>query len=135
MKYIPLQPIIDTIGSPTYALSRFLVDKLKSFTGQTQYFIKDSSDFIHKNRDLHLDDHDLMVSFDVVSLFTKITIPEALNIISQFVQRKPFILLNFVSPLLFSISKVNSMNKLKALPWDLVYPMLLPTYLWNTLKQ
>jgi hypothetical protein len=37
-------------------------------------FIKDSSDFIQKTKHLHLDEHDIMVSFDVVSLFTKILV-------------------------------------------------------------
>ena len=55
---------------------------------KTQYFIKDSYDFIHKTQDLHLGDHNLMVSFDVVSLFTKIPLPEALDIISQFVDKE-----------------------------------------------
>ena len=51
-------------------------------------FIKYFYDFIHKTRDLHLDDHDLMVSFDVISLFTKIHAPESLNIISRFFDKE-----------------------------------------------
>jgi hypothetical protein len=71
-KDIPLRPIVSAIGAPTHALACFLVDKLQSFIGKTPSFIKDSSDFIQKTQHLHLDEQDIMVSFDVVSLFTKI---------------------------------------------------------------
>jgi hypothetical protein len=65
-KYIPLRPIVSAIGSPTYSLLFFLPDKLVSFMGKTPSFIKESSDFIKKTHGLHLDEHDVMVSFDVV---------------------------------------------------------------------
>jgi hypothetical protein len=94
-KDIPLRPIVSAIGAPTHALARFLADKLKTFTGKTSSFIKDSYDFIQKTQDLHLDDQDLLISFDVVSLFTKILIPEALDLISKLVDPKPSILLKF----------------------------------------
>jgi hypothetical protein len=52
----------------------YLADKIQAFVGKTSSFIKDSTDFIHKTRNLHLDDQDLMVNFDVISLFTKILV-------------------------------------------------------------
>jgi hypothetical protein len=84
-KDISLRPIVSAIGAPTCALSRFIVDKLQSFMGKTPSFIKDSSDFIQKTQHLHLDENYIMVSFDVISLFTKILVPEALNLISNLV--------------------------------------------------
>jgi hypothetical protein len=84
-KYILLRPIVSIIGSPTHALSHFLAYKLQAFIGKTSSFIKDSIDFIHKTQNLHLDDDNLMVSFYVVSMFTKIPISEALTLISKLV--------------------------------------------------
>jgi hypothetical protein len=94
-KYLPLRPIVSSIGAPMHALARFLVEKLKSFMGKTSSFIKDSYDFIQKTQYLHLDDQHFMISFDVVSLFTKFLVPEALDLISKLVDRKPSTLLKF----------------------------------------
>jgi hypothetical protein len=56
--------------------------------GKTPSFIKDSSDFIQKTQHLHLDENYIMAIFYVISLFTKILVPEALNLISNLVSPK-----------------------------------------------
>jgi hypothetical protein len=48
----------------------------------------DSSDFIKKTMNMHLDKQDIMVHFDVVSLLTKISILESLDLISKLVDPK-----------------------------------------------
>lgn len=40
---IPLRPIVNTIGSPTYDLAKYLAKILKPLVGKTFSFIKDSS--------------------------------------------------------------------------------------------
>jgi hypothetical protein len=55
-KDIPLRPILSAIGAPTHALYFFLANNLQSFIGKTSSFIKDSSNFIQKNKILHLDE-------------------------------------------------------------------------------
>jgi hypothetical protein len=84
-KDIPLRPIASAIGSPTHALAHFLAHKLQAHITKTSSFIKDSTDFIQKIQNLYLSDQDLLVIFDVVSLFTKILISEALAFISTLV--------------------------------------------------
>jgi hypothetical protein len=126
-KYLPLQPIASIIGAPTQALARFLVYKLQTFTGKTSS-IKDSTYFILKTKTLHLDEEDIMVSFNVVSLFTKILVFEALTLISNLVDLETLNLIKIVSPPPSSPLKVFSMNKLKAQPWGLCYCQLFPTY-------
>jgi len=112
-KYIPLKPIVITIGSPTHALARFLADKLQPFVRKTSSFIKHSIDFIHKIQNIHLDDQDLTVSFDVVSLFTKISILEDLTLISKLVDPESLNLIKIWLLLPSSPSKGFSMNKPK----------------------
>lgn len=41
--------------------------------------VKNSFDFVEKIRDMHIDDDELMVSFDEEALFPSIPIPDALN--------------------------------------------------------
>jgi hypothetical protein len=43
---IPLRPIVNTIGSPTYQLEKYVAKILGPLVGNTDSFIKDSSDFI-----------------------------------------------------------------------------------------
>ena len=43
---IPLRPIVNTIGSTTYLLAKFLAKSLKPLVGHIPSYIKDSSHFI-----------------------------------------------------------------------------------------
>lgn len=43
---VPLRPIVNTIGSPTYELAKYVAKILKLLVGNTDSFIKDSHDFI-----------------------------------------------------------------------------------------
>lgn len=69
-------------------LSCYLATKLQQFVGSTSSYIKDSVDFIEKFRTILIDENDLLVSFDVVSLFTNIPVLEALHLISQLVDQE-----------------------------------------------
>ena len=43
---VPLRPIVNTIGSPTYELAKFVAKWLGPLIGHTESFIKDPSDFV-----------------------------------------------------------------------------------------
>lgn len=76
---VPLRPIVDTIDSPTYYLASFLFKLIASLAGNSNSFIKNSSHFIQFIKDKKLDNNDLLVSFDVVSLFTKVPISDSID--------------------------------------------------------
>ena len=80
---IPLGPIVDTRGSPTYRLAKFLANKLNPLVGNTSSFIKDSPFFIKKIKDRHFDGNELLLSLDIVSLFTMIPINDAIKVIEN----------------------------------------------------
>ena len=67
---VPLRPIVDTIGSPTYALPSFLAMLISPLVGISDSFIKDRK----------VERGDTLVSFDVVSLFTKVPILDYIEI-------------------------------------------------------
>ncbi|KAK9874835.1 hypothetical protein WA026_005651 [Henosepilachna vigintioctopunctata] len=75
---VPLRPIVSAIGSPTYNLAKHLTRLLQPHVGQSVTFIKDSSHFIEKLKLINVRDTDILVSFDVVSLFTKVPVTDAL---------------------------------------------------------
>ncbi|XP_046382342.1 uncharacterized protein LOC124153288 [Ischnura elegans] len=80
---VPLRPIVSCIGSPTYALARYLANHLQPFIGQTGSCMKNSKEFIEVLKQLRISDNDILVSFDAVSLFTKVPIMESVDIIKR----------------------------------------------------
>ena len=74
---------VNTIGSPTYDLAKHLAKILKPLVGKTFSFIKYSSQLVSKMKDWKMNDNDLLISFDVVSLYTKIPINEAVEVIKK----------------------------------------------------
>jgi len=65
-----LRPIVSVINSSTYDLSRFLAQELKSLIEKSETHIIDSTDFIQKIQKIRLHPANILVSFDVESLFT-----------------------------------------------------------------
>ena len=92
-KGIPLRPIVNTIGSPTYLLAQYLAKKLRPLVGNTSSYIKDSTSFVQWARNLEMKDEDLMVSFDIVSLYTMIPIDEAIDVMKTITDRETIDLL------------------------------------------
>lgn len=75
----PLRPIVSAIGSPTHPVSKYLTGLLQQHVGSSSSFIKDSRHFVEKLKTLRLHSDDRLVSFDVVSLFTKVPVKEAMT--------------------------------------------------------
>jgi hypothetical protein len=84
----PLWPIVNTPGSPSYGLSNLLAEKLKPLAGCTRSFIKYSSHFIQNIESTKVKEVDLLVSFDVVSLYTKILVNDAINVIRRLIDNE-----------------------------------------------
>ena len=79
----PLRPIVSAIGSSTHQLVRELVRILKPLSGTTDSYMKDSSVFVERISQTTILESDVLVSFDVVSLFTRVPVDEALDVISE----------------------------------------------------
>lgn len=82
---IPLRPIVNTIGGPTYHLAKHLAKKPKPLVGNTDSFVKDSTQFIAEIKNIKLDQNDILVSFNVTSLNTNISIDDAMEVILKLI--------------------------------------------------
>jgi len=71
---------VSFIGSPTYALSKKIVHIIAPLVGNTEFHVRNSSDFVESINELRLEDDEILVSFDVVSLFTNIPTTLAVEI-------------------------------------------------------
>ena len=79
----PLRPIINTIGSPTYNLAKYLAKLLKPLVGKNNSFVKDSTTWVEEVSKENLNEEDKIMSFNVVSMYTKIPIDEAIDTIRE----------------------------------------------------
>ena len=75
----PIRPIISTVGSASYKLSKYLVSILTPLVGTiSNSNIKNNSDLIMKLNNCKPNYEFKLVSFDVTSLFTKVPIDDLL---------------------------------------------------------
>ena len=79
----PLRPIISSCDSPCQALSKFLLDIVSPLSGNTASHVKNSSHFKTIAEHLSIEPNDILVSFDVQSLFTNVPVAETLSIIER----------------------------------------------------
>jgi hypothetical protein len=79
---VPLRPIVSNIGAPTYQLAKQLTALLNQLTGNLHH-VKNSFHFTKILDGLQVQPGDLMVSFDVVSLFTKVPVDDSLSQLSH----------------------------------------------------
>lgn len=79
----PLRPIVSQIDAPTYRLAQYLAGVLSALRGKTQAYTRDSYHFISEIKDLKLTDDEVMVSFDVQSLFTCLPVQDCIEIVKR----------------------------------------------------
>lgn len=68
----PLRPITSTVGSAGYYLAKFFDRLLNSIFPRTEFHIRDTYEFVKSVEEIFLGDDDVLVSFDVVSMFSTI---------------------------------------------------------------
>ncbi len=76
----PLRPIVSLPGSPTYKLSKYLADILKPLINTSPHSVKNVNTFLSKIEDIRVEPGEIMISIDVVSLFTSIPLDTAQQI-------------------------------------------------------
>jgi len=68
----PLRIIVSSLGSPLYDIAKFLNELLSASLKKPALHVKDCWSFVNEIRRLKTDSNDILVSLDVVSLFTNI---------------------------------------------------------------
>ena len=78
---IPLRPILSASGSFNYGISKLLLERLSSLQ-EHPTVIKDPFEFLNElhSLDIYMNEH-LIISFDVVNLFTEISLKQTTEII------------------------------------------------------
>ncbi|CAF2071453.1 unnamed protein product [Rotaria magnacalcarata] len=83
----PIRPIISTIGSFQYELSKYLAKAIKDSSPQADSYIKDSFELVKKIKStiLNKEKSYIICSFDVESLYTNVPVEEAINVTLEFI--------------------------------------------------
>ncbi|BHF78129.1 hypothetical protein SprV_0602124000 [Sparganum proliferum] len=84
----PLRPIVSLQGTPTYGLAKWLFRRLKFLTSDLNTTVSSSKQFLEKLKGVSLLPSDVMVSFDVTSLFTSIPQDLAVETIELLLRKK-----------------------------------------------
>jgi hypothetical protein len=74
---------VSSIGSLCYALSGFLHRILRPLAAKSEFFVKNSGQFVQLLKAVSPKSQDTLVSFDVVSLFANVAVDETLQIIEN----------------------------------------------------
>lgn len=67
-----MRPVVSSIGSPSYEIAKFLHEVLSPYVASLKYGLKDSFEFIDKLQGIRLTNNYILISLDVVSLFTNV---------------------------------------------------------------
>ena len=86
---IPLRPIVSFMSSPTYALSKFLASLLSPCVGLANHHVRNSGQFAEFIVTQTLEDTDVLVSFDAVSLFAHVPTACALQVLHERLENDP----------------------------------------------
>ena len=65
----PLRPIVNCIGSALYNISKYHTEILSPIQNKNKNSVQNSTEFAREISNMKTDDDEIMVSFDVVSLF------------------------------------------------------------------
>ena len=95
VKDLPLRPVISNCGTATYETSRYLASLLSPLT-KNRYTINNTRDFVYRLRELSIHDNEKMISFDVSSLFTNVTLDHTIEIILKKVYDEKLISTKYV---------------------------------------
>ena len=79
----PLREIVDSTGSVTKPIDKYISKIIQKYVGKTPYYVKNSAHFVEMIKDLTVEDDEILVSYDVVALYPSVPQDEALDIIHQ----------------------------------------------------
>ena len=88
-EFPPGRPIISANGCPTERISAFVDENIKGAVPKLKSHIKDTTDFIHKVENLTLPQNHILVTFDVVSLYTNIPNNEGIKSVAKSLRKNP----------------------------------------------
>ena len=76
-----MRPITSMIDSPADKTAAYLTRIISPVLGRSEYSLSNSASFVEQIKTIQLSEDDMLVSFDVTSLFTRVPTEEAVDVI------------------------------------------------------
>ena len=82
-KDIPQRPIVFSIGSVSYGVTKELARIFKPLLGSSCHHVNNTKEFVDEIRNTKLEEGECITSYDVTALFTSVPVPSALESIMK----------------------------------------------------
>jgi len=84
----PLRPIFTMYNPPNYKLAAYLAKMIKNCKDESQSYIKDSLIFVKLLKSTSINNNELMMSFDIESLYPNVPVNEAIELTVELIYEK-----------------------------------------------
>ena len=78
-----MRPVVSSYMSPFYKLAKWIVGEFNTLPPPPGFDVKNVYEFVDKVKDITLEPVEIIVSYDVISLYPNVPIPEALQIVND----------------------------------------------------
>ncbi|BHF79925.1 hypothetical protein SprV_0702304900 [Sparganum proliferum] len=85
---VPLRPIVSLRGAPTFNLAKWMFRNLRPLTSDASTTVCSATQFLERIKGMRITEDEVMVSFDVTSLFTSIPQDLAVETVSELLERQ-----------------------------------------------
>jgi hypothetical protein len=125
---------VNTIGSPTYRFAKHMAGLFTTHNGNSPHYVRNSVEFVQTLGSFQDDPHDIMVSFDVVSLFTRVLIKDTMDLLGHHFEDNLRLFRQSLPPHT-SASMASYTNKSMVWIWAHHCLQSLPTSTWSTSRR
>jgi len=81
-KQLAMRPVLSATGTYNYKLAKGLNEKLKPLS-VNEHTVSDIFGFVDDLQNIQVDDHSILVSYDVSSLFIKVPADETIEVLAE----------------------------------------------------
>ncbi|BHF81434.1 hypothetical protein SprV_0702456400 [Sparganum proliferum] len=85
---VPLRPIVSLRGAPTFNLAKWMFRNLRPLTSDAATTVCSATQFLERIKGMKITEDEVMVSFDITSLFTSIPQDLAVETVSELLERQ-----------------------------------------------
>ena len=85
-KNCPTRTILSIMGTPTYGISKYLVQIIQPKLNKSNNKIQNSTSFVHEPKDWKIEPTETQLSRDVVNLYPSVPLDRSIQVIVEFLQ-------------------------------------------------